>query len=65
MWVELHDREGRSIFVNMQHANDFGRANPDDQYTKISLDSFGENEEIVYVTETPEEVMALMTLATG
>ncbi|NNG74712.1 hypothetical protein HLI18_33825 [Rhizobium laguerreae] len=60
MWFEFHDTDGRTIFVNMNHATDFRRWNPDDKHTHISMGSQGDKARIILVTETPDEIAHLI-----
>ncbi|MBY3361253.1 hypothetical protein HFN97_26125 [Rhizobium laguerreae] len=60
MWFEFHDIDGRTIFVNMAHATDFRRWNPDDKHTQISMGSQGDKARIILVTETPDEIAKLV-----
>ncbi|MGO6967798.1 hypothetical protein [Rhizobium leguminosarum] len=61
MWVELHDTDGRNIFVNMDNATDFRRWNPDDKQTHIALGAFGDKGRVILVAETPEEIISLIS----
>ncbi|MBB3594384.1 hypothetical protein FHX08_004788 [Rhizobium sp. BK529] len=60
MWLELHDDDGRSIFVNMTNATDFRKWNPEDKYTQIAMGSFGDKGKIVMVVESPGDIMNMI-----
>ncbi|WP_168293552.1 hypothetical protein [Rhizobium leguminosarum] len=60
MWLELHDSDGKSIFVNMENATDFRRWNADDLYTQIAVGGFGEKGRIVHVVEDPGTIKTMI-----
>ncbi len=60
MWLELHDFDGKIIYVNMNNATDFRRWNPDDKLTQIAVGGFGEKGRIVQVTEDPATIRSMI-----